>query len=177
MKTVTLSIALALVATGNSFAATHALASDGTGNKIAVTFDQSVSGKFGNIDKATSVITDETKAIGAIAHFFGPTPKRVLVRQYSEYNALKQAAIKAGVTSSERIAQTEIIVVPEFASMFGVNNIDQYAIDSGLVSIDERTAGGLAYNDKVLGTVFADITARAKAGELKLIGNSTTELA
>ena len=167
MKTITLSIILALAA-GGSFAATHALVSDNTGNKIAVGFQANTNtNSFGNIDQSTAVITDETKAIGAIAHFFGPTPKQVLVRKYSEYNALKVAAIKAGVTSPERIAQTEVVVVPELASMFGIDNIDQYGVDRGLVTEDERIAGGLMYNDKVLTLSFADITARAANGELK----------
>lgn len=177
IRTITLSISLALAA--GTFTATHAFASDDAGNKIAVGFQANANvDTFGNIDQSTPVVTDESKAVGAIAHFFGPTPKQVLVRKYSEYNALKQAAIKAGVTSPERIAQTEVIVVPELAAMFGVNDIDQYGIDRGLVTNEERSTGSLAYNDKLLTLVCTDIMARAASGELEPVpGGAIQELA
>lgn len=171
LKMVTLSIALALTA-NNTFAATHALVSDNTGSKIAVGFQENAdTAIFGNIDQVTPMVTDEIKAVSAIAHFFGPTPKLVLVRKYTEYGALKLAAIKAGVTTPERIAQTEVIVVPEFAAMFGIGNIDQYAIARDLVTNEERASGGLTYNDKVLTLVFNDITSRAMNKELKPVGD------
>ncbi|MFZ2152027.1 MAG: hypothetical protein WAV09_02900 [Minisyncoccia bacterium] len=174
IRTITLSISLALAA--GAFTATHALASDDAGNKIAVGFQANTNiNTFGNIDPSTAVVTDESKAVGAMAHFFGPTPKQVLVRKYSEYNALKQAAIKAGVTSPERIAQTEVIVVPELAAMFGVNDIDQYGIDRGLVTREERSIGGLTYNDKLLTSVCTDIMARAARDELKPVSGDVNQ--
>lgn len=178
MKTVTLSIALTLAANG-AFAATHGLATDNLGNQIAVGFNDKLfdHAAFGSIQPSTKIVNDETKALGAMAHFFGKLPKQVLVRKYNEYSALKTAAIKAGVTSPERIAQTDIVVVPEFAAMFGIDNIDEYGVDRKLVTVEERATGGLDYNNKLLNAVFADITARVKADELKPVdGVSTMEL-
>ena len=171
VRTITLSISLALAA--GAFMATHALATDiSSGKKIAVSFDSSMVGNFGNMNKSVPVIGDESQAVDALAKFFGPTQKRVLVRTYAEYNALKNAALAAGVTTPERIAETEIIVVPEFAAKFGIHSIDRYALDHGKVTEEEKASGSLDYNDKVVTFAFNHITARAEAGDLKPIDDS-----
>ncbi len=162
IKTLTLSIGLAFVSSG-ALAMTHVLATEtASGKQIAVTLDStSTVNKFGNI----SVTPITTNTTAEIAKFFGPDPKRVLVRTYSVYNELKKAALADSTTTPERIAATEVVVVPELAAMYGINNIDNYAVERGLVT--KGVVNSLADNDMVLTLVFNDITMRAAGGELK----------
>ena len=141
-----------------------------SGKQIATTFDQTSNTKiFGNLIGTTPTMNTEQNAIKELAQFFGPDAKTVLVRYYSEYAVLKDLAIKHGVTSQQRLAETNVVGVTDKAMMLGITDIDAYALKAGLVTTDDYKTGGLAYETKVLTAVNIDIDMRLARGELKQI--------
>lgn len=168
-RTLVLAMSFAIIA-GSTIANAAVVTDLENSNTVATTFDQATNTEiFGNLPGVTPTVNTEQNAIAELAQFFGPNAKTVLCRYYSEYAVLKDLAIKHGVTTQQRLAETNVIGVTDKAAMLGITDIDGYALKNGLVSADDYRAGGLAYETKVLTAVNADIDARLASGDLKQI--------
>lgn len=168
-RTLVLAMSFAIIA-GSTVANAAVVTDLQNSNTFATTFDPSANTNvFGNLINTTPTVNTEKNAVSELAQFFGPDAKTVLVRYYSEYATLKAIAVKHGVTTPERLADTNVISVNDKAMMLGITDIDAYALKHGLVTIDDYKTGGLAYETKVLTAVNANIDMRLASGELKQI--------
>ena len=168
-RTLVLAMSFALISAGTTTANAAVVTDLQSGKQIATTFDQTNTKIFGNLIGTTPMVNTEQNAIKELAQFFGPDAKTVLVRYYSEYAVLKDLAIKHGVTTQQRLAETNVVGVTDKAMMLGITDIDAYALKEGLVTADDYKTGGLAYETKVLTAVNIDIDMRLARGELKQI--------
>lgn len=162
-RVIALSLALAL--TGGTFAPTYALASDiKTNDTIATTFDPTAE-PLNITGDQIKVVNDTTMSLGALADFFGPEAKTVVVGSYMEYEALRQAAIVAGVTNGDRLRDTKIIVLPELAASFGIKNLQHYAERFELPG-DMSGKSGLEARHQQMIAVYKHMVSRISAGTL-----------
>lgn len=169
-RTLVLAMSFALITAGTITANAAVVTDLQSGKQIATTFDQTTNTNiFGKLVGVTFKVNSEKNAVAELAQFFGPEAKTVLCRYYSEYAVLKDLAIKHGVTTQQRLAETDVIGVTDKAMMLGITDIDAYALKAGLVTADDYKTGGLAYETKVLTAVNIDIDMRLARGELKQI--------
>lgn len=122
--------------------------------------DQSI---FGSAMTPTEIGID---ALKPLVEYIGPGHYTMLLRYAGYYHPIKSMAVRYDSTNPDRIAMTNVVSVVEEAHKVGIMDIDQYAIDRGLITKIEIDNGGLGAEARLLQLVYQDIMARKAAGEL-----------
>lgn len=173
-KTYVLAVAIAAAMIGTPIAVFAKNVEDGTHTAISMGQYEKDFNLFGD-ELEPIVVEDYRKGLRDLVEFVSPVQKTFVVRSSTVYNHIRQEAIRTGVTSNERVANTQVFAVEDALAAVGLHiSAEQYALARGLKVSNDEDRGILPNEAELLVAVYNDLIRRLNDGELqfKIGGNS-----
>lgn len=164
-KTYVLAIAIAAAMIGTPIAVFAQDIESGTHTAISIGQHEDIN-LFGKQVKPI-VVEDYRKGLRNLVQFVAPIQKTFVVRSSTVYNHIRQEAVRTGVTSDERIANTQVFAVEDALAAVGLHmSAEDYALARGIMVGKNEVVGVLPNEADLLTAVYNDLQRRLNDGEL-----------